>query len=61
MPLGFQKNSTFMQNQKTMSSRRDFVKKSAILGAGITLAPQFTFAENFSPSKEKLNIALIGV
>ena len=50
-----------MQNQKTMSSRRDFVKKSAILGAGITLAPQFTFAENFSPSKEKLNIALIGV
>ncbi len=44
-----------------MSSRRDFVKKSAIIGAGITLAPQFTFAENFSTTKEKLNIALIGV
>ena len=26
-----------------MSSRRDFVKKTAIVGAGITLAPEFNF------------------
>ena len=44
-----------------MSTRRDFVKKSAIAGAGITLAPQLTFANPFSPSESALNIALIGV
>jgi predicted dehydrogenase len=44
-----------------MSSRRDFVKKSAMLGAGITLAPQFILAENFPTSKSTLNIGLIGV
>ncbi len=44
-----------------MSSRRDFVKKTAIAGAGITLAPQLTFGKELSSSKEKLNVGLIGV
>ena len=44
-----------------MSSRREFVKKSALLGAGITLAPQISLAENTFSTKEKLNIGLIGV
>ncbi|MBL4605128.1 MAG: Gfo/Idh/MocA family oxidoreductase [Flavobacteriaceae bacterium] len=43
-----------------MKTRRDFVKKTVILGAGIALAPNLSF---ISPSskKEKLNVALIGV
>ncbi|MBZ0326833.1 MAG: Gfo/Idh/MocA family oxidoreductase [Altibacter sp.] len=44
-----------------MSSRRDFVKKTAILGTGIALSPQLTFGSGFNTSKEKLNIGLIGV
>jgi len=44
-----------------MNSRRDFVKKSAIVGAGISIAPNFNFAYNFKAPKEKLNIAFIGV
>ena len=31
-----------------MSSRRDFVKQSAILGTGIALAPQLTFGSNLN-------------
>ena len=44
-----------------MSTRRDFVKKTAIIGAGIAVAPNFTFGVDFNTSKEKLNIGLIGV
>jgi len=42
-----------------MNSRRDFIRKTAVLGAGITLAPSFAYgAEN---PKEKVRIGLIGV
>ncbi|MFT6126328.1 Gfo/Idh/MocA family oxidoreductase [Candidatus Marifrigoribacter sp. Uisw_064] len=44
-----------------MSSRRDFVKQSAIIGTGIALAPQLTFGSNLNSSKEKLNVGFIGV
>lgn len=44
-----------------MSSRRDFIKKSAIVGAGITLAPNLSFGANPISKKSKLNVALIGV
>lgn len=44
-----------------MSSRRDFVKKTAIAGTGIALAPQLSLGINTLPSKEKLNVGLIGV
>lgn len=44
-----------------MSSRRDFVKKTAIVGAGITLAPSLTFGSNNKPTKDRLNVAFIGV
>jgi len=44
-----------------MGTRRDFVKKTAIVSAGIALAPNLTFGTNFNSSKEKLNVGLIGV
>lgn len=44
-----------------MGSRRDFVKKTAIVGTGIVLTPNFMIGTNFNPSKEKLNVGLIGV
>ena len=43
-----------------MKSRRDFVKTTTLLGAGIALAPNMAF-EMSNTSKDKLNIALIGV
>ena len=44
-----------------MNSRRDFVKKTAILGSGIAIVPNLTFGANFNSSKDKLNVAFIGV
>jgi len=44
-----------------MNSRRDFVRKTAILGSGIAIAPNLTFGTNFNSSKDKLNVAFIGV
>ena len=44
-----------------MSTRRNFIQKTAIVGAGITLAPQFTFGTGLNTNKEKLNVGLIGV
>ncbi len=48
------------QKLQTMSTRRNFVKKTAALGVGIALAPQLTFGTT-NAKKEKLNIGLIGV
>ncbi|PKA82055.1 putative dehydrogenase [Ulvibacter sp. MAR_2010_11] len=44
-----------------MSSRRDFVKKTAILGTGIVLAPHLSFGAASNSTKEILNVGLIGV
>ncbi len=44
-----------------MSTRRNFVKKTAVLSAGIALAPKLTFGRGLYPNKEKLNVGLIGV
>lgn len=41
-----------------MNSRRNFIKKTAIVGAGITLAPSLTFGFN---SPQKLKVGMIGV
>ena len=46
-----------MYNQK---SRRNFIKKSAVLGAGITLLPHLSYGINTN-NDQKLNIGLIGV
>lgn len=43
-----------------MTSRRNFVKNAAFVSAGITLAPQFTFASTTKKS-QKLKVGLIGV
>ena len=42
-----------------MNSRRDFIKKTAVVGAGITISPSLTFGTSNSP--EKLKVGLIGV
>ncbi len=42
------------------SSRRNFIKQSAVLGAGITLLPHTTYGIN-SIQKQKLKVGLIGV
>ncbi len=44
-----------------MNSRRDFVKKTALLGTGIALAPHLSFGADMSSVKPILNVALIGV
>ncbi|WP_435577798.1 Gfo/Idh/MocA family protein [Gilvibacter sp.] len=44
-----------------MSSRREFVKKSALIGTGLALAPSFTFAQDLNPLKDILRVGLIGV
>lgn len=41
------------------NSRRNFIKKTAILGAGISVLPNLTYG--FSTIKDKLNVGLIGV
>ena len=47
-----------MQHQK---SRRNFIKKTAVLGAGISVLPKFTFGLTTSSKSKKLNLAFIGV
>ncbi|GGK46014.1 MULTISPECIES: Gfo/Idh/MocA family protein [Flavobacteriaceae] len=42
-----------------MNTRRNFIKKTAIVGAGISLAPNFTFGIGKSPNK--LKVGMIGV
>ncbi|MGB5464139.1 MAG: Gfo/Idh/MocA family oxidoreductase [Aureibaculum sp.] len=42
-------------------SRRKFIKKSAIVGAGITILPNLTYGLSNNNNREKLRIALIGV
>jgi len=46
---------------KNKSSRREFIKNSAIIGAGITMLPTFTYGITKAYKKEKLKVALIGV
>jgi len=42
-----------------MNSRRNFIKKSAIVGAGISVLPNVTYG--FTAKKDKLKVGLIGV
>ncbi|HMQ45491.1 MAG TPA: twin-arginine translocation signal domain-containing protein, partial [Mariniflexile sp.] len=44
-----------------MDSRRNFIKKTAILGAGVTFMPSLTFGMDKYNNTEKLKIGLIGV
>ena len=44
-----------------MSSRRDFVKKTALIGTGLALAPGLSFGSTLNYSKDRLKIGLIGV
>jgi predicted dehydrogenase len=44
-----------------MSSRRDFVKKTAIIGTGLALAPGLSFGSTLNISSERLKIGLIGI
>ena len=44
-----------------MSTRRTFIKKSAIAGAGISILPNLSFAIGNSNKKDKLKVGMIGV
>ncbi len=44
-----------------MTTRREFVKKSALLGTAITLAPKLTLGQNTNEPKAVLRVGLIGV
>jgi len=57
------KNFKFVRTHKhtPMTTRRKFVKQTAIAGTGIALAPQLSFASSSNSAKEKLNVGLIGV
>jgi hypothetical protein len=44
-----------------MNSRRDFIKKSAIIGTGIAMSPSLSFGATTNKSAEKLKVGLIGV
>ncbi|QOD62343.1 Gfo/Idh/MocA family oxidoreductase [Polaribacter haliotis] len=43
------------------NSRRSFLKKTAVVGAGISLMPNFAYGANFNNKKEILKVAFIGV
>ena len=44
-----------------MSSRRDFVKKTALAGTALALAPGVSFGASLNSSRDRLNVGLIGV
>ncbi len=44
-----------------MSTRRNFIQKSAIAGVGIALMPEISFGFNKTSSLQKINVAFIGV
>lgn len=44
-----------------MNSRRDFVKKTAMVGAGLSFLPNMSFGSVLGTSKDKLKLAFIGV
>ncbi len=44
-----------------MSSRRNFIKQTALVGTGISLAPHLALGNNSPHTDDKLNVALIGV
>ena len=44
-----------------MSSRRNFVKKTTLAGAGLSMLPNLTFSTTFKASSEKLKVGFIGV
>ena len=46
---------------KRMNSRRNFIKKSAIVGAGFAIVPNLTFGFANNNNGEKLRVGLIGV
>lgn len=52
-------SNTFQMNN--YGSRRDFIKKSMIIGAGLSILPELTYGLNNFKSSEKLKIGLIGV
>jgi len=44
-----------------MNSRRNFIKKSAIAGAGIAMIPEVTFGMSTVKNEDKLKVGIIGV
>ena len=45
---------------KNPTSRRSFIKKSALTALGISIVPRHVMGRGFIPPSDKLNIAIIG-
>lgn len=50
-----------IQKIHLMSTRRDFIKNSVLVGTGLTLAPTLSFGNTLFSNEEKLKVGLIGV
>jgi hypothetical protein len=48
-----------MSNNQS-SSRRSFIKKTALTTLGISIIPRHVMGKGFIPPSDKLNIAIIG-
>ena len=48
-----------MQSKKT-TSRRSFIKQTAVVSAGISIVPRHVLGQGYIPPSDKLNIAAIG-
>ena len=44
-----------------MNSRRQFVKKTALAGAGLSILPNLSYGSVLNASEQKLKLAFIGV
>lgn len=49
-----------MDNKPAKNSRRDFIKASALTGAGFMIVPRHVLGRGYTPPSDKLNLAAIG-
>ena len=61
MPIKkFQNFKYIRMSKKSKSTRRSFIKKSAVIATGISIIPRHVMGQGFVPPSDKLNIAGIG-
>jgi len=49
-----------MKNKKTKKARRNFLKNSALAGAGFMIVPRHVLGRGYTAPSDKLNLAAIG-
>ena len=50
-----------LTSMNSQESRRDFIKKSIVIGTGISILPNLTYGITSSEYEQKLKVGLIGV